>query len=162
MEKSLVANICDCEYGNNGLVASGNIMNRHSIHKGRTMWVVLPSDYIIMHLPFKMFAVYQQWLQGVQEVTITEFSRLIHSPSLVAVGLAVWYETWDVIGWHCPFVIGSLNNRLWLCVLHSIVGSHDPYDFSPFFRDHWQSLCTAVMTGKWLLLGLCKEIVKYS
>ena len=98
----------------------------HSIHKGRTMWVVLPWDYLIMHLLFKMFAVYRKWLQGVQEVTITEFSRLKHSPCLVAVGLSVCYETRVVIGWHCPFVIGCLNNRLGSSLLHSIVGSHDP------------------------------------
>ena len=32
--------------------------------------------------------------------------RLLHSPSLVVIGLYVGYETWPGIGWHHPFVIG--------------------------------------------------------
>ena len=38
--------------------------------------------------------------------------RLLHSPSLVAVGLSVWYETWPPIDWHHPFVIGWSKGRL--------------------------------------------------
>ena len=38
--------------------------------------------------------------------------RLWHSPSLVAVGLLLEYETWPLIGWHHPFVIGWSKYRL--------------------------------------------------
>ena len=41
-----------------------------------------------------------------------------------------------------------------------IVGSCDWWAFSSFFRCHWQSPFTALMAGKWLLLGLCRETVK--
>ena len=40
--------------------------------------------------------------------------RLLHSPSLVAVGLSVGYETWPPIGWHHPIVIGWSEDRLGL------------------------------------------------
>ena len=40
--------------------------------------------------------------------------RLLHSPSLVAIGLSVGYETWPPIGWHLPFVIGWSEDRLGL------------------------------------------------
>ena len=33
-------------------------------------------------------------------------ARLLHSPSLVATGLSVGYETWPPIGWHRAFMIG--------------------------------------------------------
>ena len=39
---------------------------------------------------------------------------LLHSPSLVAIGLSVGYETWPPIGWHHPFVIGWSKYRLGL------------------------------------------------
>ena len=39
---------------------------------------------------------------------------LLHSPSLVAVGLSVGYETWPPIGWHHAFVIGWSKYRLGL------------------------------------------------
>ena len=32
--------------------------------------------------------------------------RLLHSSSLVVVGLSMGYETWPPIGWHHPFVVG--------------------------------------------------------
>ena len=35
-----------------------------------------------------------------------ESHKLLHSPSLVAIGLSVGYETWPPIGWHHAFVIG--------------------------------------------------------
>ena len=40
--------------------------------------------------------------------------RLLHSLSLVAIGLSVVYETWPPIGWHHPFVIDLTNDRLGL------------------------------------------------
>ena len=40
--------------------------------------------------------------------------RLLHSLSLVAIGLSVGKETWPPIGWHHPFVIGWSKYRLGL------------------------------------------------
>ena len=40
--------------------------------------------------------------------------RLLHSSSLVAVGLSVGCETWPPIYWHHPFVIGCSKYRLGL------------------------------------------------
>ena len=40
--------------------------------------------------------------------------RLLHSPSLVAVGLSVGYAPWPPIGWHHSFVIGWSKYRLGL------------------------------------------------
>ena len=40
--------------------------------------------------------------------------RLLHSLSLVAVGLSMGYETWLRIGWHHPFMIGWCKYRLGL------------------------------------------------
>ena len=40
--------------------------------------------------------------------------RLLHSLSLVAIGLSVGYETWPSIGWHHAFVIGWSRYRLGL------------------------------------------------
>ena len=36
-------------------------------------------------------------------------NRLLHSPSLVVIGLSVGYETQLPIGWHHPFVVGWSN-----------------------------------------------------
>ena len=46
--------------------------------------------------------------------SIASMSRLLHSPSLVAIGLSVGYETWPPIGWHHAFVIGWSKYRLGL------------------------------------------------
>ena len=44
-----------------------------------------------------------------------ETDRLLHSPSLVAIGLSVGYdETWPPIGWNLPFVIGWSKERFGL------------------------------------------------
>ena len=40
--------------------------------------------------------------------------RLLHTHSLVVVGLSVGYETWPPIGWQHPFVIGWSKYRLGL------------------------------------------------
>ena len=40
--------------------------------------------------------------------------RLLHSPSLVSIGLSVGYETWPAIGWYHAFVIGWSKYRLGL------------------------------------------------
>ena len=39
---------------------------------------------------------------------------------------------------------------------------HDWWEFSPFFKGHWQSPCTALPAGIWLPLVLCKGAVKQS
>ena len=41
----------------------------------------------------------------------TQKYRLLHSPSLVAIGLSVRYETWPPIGRHHPFVIDWSKDR---------------------------------------------------
>ena len=46
--------------------------------------------------------------------SVSDWGRLIHSPSLVAVGLSVGYETWPPIGWHHDFVIGWSKYRFGL------------------------------------------------
>ena len=86
--------------------------------------------------------------------------RLLHSPSLVAIGLSVGYETWRPIGWHRVFVIGWSKYRLDCLVPHSIIGWHGQWEFPLFFRPQWQSLCTALMAGKCLSWGLCKGLWK--
>ena len=45
------------------------------------------------------------------QATNQELRRLLHSPSLVAVGLSSGCETWPPIGWHHPFVIGWSKDR---------------------------------------------------
>ena len=48
------------------------------------------------------------------------WTRLLHSPSLVAVRPSVGYETWPPIGWRHPLVIGWSENRLGM----SRIGKH--------------------------------------
>ena len=81
-------------------------------------------------------------------LTTSSGPRLLHSPSLVAIGLSAWYETQPPIGWHHPFVVGWSWYTLGLPQLQWIVGSSDWWEFPPFFRDHWQSPCTALTAGK--------------
>ena len=88
--------------------------------------------------------------------------RLLHSPNLEAVALSVGYETWLLIGWHHPFVIGWSRYRLGLPQSYSIVNLGHQLEFPPFFKRHWQSHCKALMAGKCLLIGLCKETMKES
>ena len=90
--------------------------------------------------------------------------RLLHSPSLVATGLSVGYETWPpsqlagiILLW-----LGGLKID-WDCLVpHCIMGSHDQWEFQLFFRPQWQSLCTALTAGNCLPLGLCRGTVKES
>ena len=88
-------------------------------------------------------------------VEIPHYSRLLHSPSLVAIGLSMGYETWPQIVWHHPFLIGwSKFNRLGYCLVpHCIMGLHDQWEFPPFFQ-------TPVTVR--LPLGLRKGTVKES
>ena len=93
-----------------------------------------------------------------QEASTLIFARLLHSLSLVVLRLSVGYETRPTIGWHHPFVMCWFKYRL---VLHQLQWI-DQWKFTPFFRGHWQSSCTALRAGICLLLGLCKETVKES
>ena len=64
--------------------------------------------------------------------------------------------------WCHPLVIGWSKYKLGLPQLHRIVGSCDLCEIWWFFRNHWQSSCTALTAGKCLPLGLCKGTVKES
>ena len=88
--------------------------------------------------------------------------RLLHSLSLVAVGLSVGYETWLLICWQHPFVMdwskyqlglpqSAMEHRLlWLLRISTIFEATD----SP--------IAQPLTAGKCLPLGLCKETVKES
>ena len=60
--------------------------------------------------------------------------RLLHSPSLVALGLSVGYETWPPTGWHHALVIGWSKYRLELPQPKWILGSHNWWEFPPFLQ----------------------------
>ena len=69
----------------------------------------------------------------------------------------------DLIGWHHVFMWLVGRNMNWDCLVpHCIMGSRDQWEFPPFFRPQWQSLCTAPTAGKCMPLGLCKGTVKES
>ena len=53
----------------------------------------------------------------------TVLMRLLYSPSLVAVGLSVGFETWLSVDWHQLFVIGCLH-LIWDCLSHNGFGAH--------------------------------------
>ena len=55
--------------------------------------------------------------------------KLLHSPSLVSVGLSVGYEAWPLFGWHHSFVIGSSK----LPRSQLIVGLCERWEFPSFF-----------------------------
>ena len=84
----------------------------------------------------------------------------------MVIGLSVGCEIWPPIGWHHPFVICWSRYRLGLSQLQCIVGPHDQLEFHLFSRSLTFPLprapCTALMEGKCLPLGLCKETVKLS
>ena len=88
---------------------------------------------------------------------------LLHSPSLVAVGLTLLCDIWPPIYWLAsPFCDCSSKYRLRLPRSQWIMGLYDCWEFPLFFRGRWQSPCTAQTAGKCLSLGLCKETVKQS
>ena len=60
------------------------------------------------------------------------------------------------------FWLVGLNIDRDCLVSHWIMGSHEQWEFPPFVRPQWQSLCTALLAGKCLPLGLCKGTVKES
>ena len=63
-------------------------------------------------------------------------SWLLHSPSLVAVGLSVGHETWPPISWHHLLVIYCSKYRLGLPQSQWIVSSRDWWKFLPTFKDY--------------------------
>ena len=78
------------------------------------------------------------------------------SPDLRYVDLK--YETMTPIGWHRPFMIGWSKYDI---PLH--MGSHDRWEFPPYFKPQWQSFCIALTAGiKCLPLELYKGAVKQS
>ena len=77
-------------------------------------------------------------------------------------GMLVGYETWYLLACHHPFVIGWSKYRLGLSQSQWAVCSSARWGFPPIFRRHWQSPWTALMEGKSLSLGPCKETVKRS
>ena len=79
-------------------------------------------------------------------------NRLLHSLSLVAIGLAVGYETWPPIGWHHAFVIGWSKHR-------SHYGLTWQMGISTVFRSCWQSLCTSLTAGNCMEVSLCPMII---
>ena len=80
---------------------------------------------------------------------------LLHSPSLVAIGLSMWYETWPPIT--LLWLVGLKID--WDCLVpHCIMGSRDHWESPLFFRPQWQSLCTALKPVVRAVQGDC-EIV---
>ena len=82
--------------------------------------------------------------------------RLLHSPKLVVIWLSVGYEIWPPIGCHRPFVIGWSKYRVGLLSAPLHYGLTPPAGIFTVFQPRWQPFCTALTTGKCLLLGLCK------
>ena len=80
----------------------------------------------------------------------------------MALGLSVGYETRFPVGWlHC-FWIGWAKYMVPILSSNGLLAQVISGNFPPFYRGHWQSPCTALMAGKCLPLGLCKETVKES
>ena len=73
-----------------------------------------------------------------------------------------WYQIGQVFGpWASPYGANGGLNIDWDCLVpHCIMGSHDQWEFTPFFGPQWQSLCTTLMAGKCLMSVLCKGTVK--
>ena len=86
--------------------------------------------------------------------------KLLHSLNLAVIGLSVGYETWPPIGWHHPIVIVWPKYKLGLPSDPLHYWLMWPGGFPPFFRPQWQSLCSALMAGNCLPLGLCKGLWK--
>ena len=84
--------------------------------------------------------------------------RLLHSPSLVAVGLSVGYWTWPPIGWHHSFVIGWSKDWLGLPSAPLHYGLTWPEGIPTVF----QTPVTVPLHCTCLQLGLCKGTVKES
>ena len=88
--------------------------------------------------------------------------RLLHSPSLVAIGLSVGYEAWHPIGWHHAFAIGWSKYRLRLPSAPLHYGLPWPMGIPPFFQTSVTVPLHSTNGRQYLPLGLCKGIVKES
>ena len=98
------------------------------------------------------------WFPGIPISRDKAWTRLLHSPSLVAIGLSKEYETWFPIlaGITLLWLVGL--NIDWDCLVpQCIIGVCDQWEFPLFFRPQWQSLGTALTAGA--VQGDC-EIVK--
>ena len=85
--------------------------------------------------------------------------RLLHSPSVVAVGLSVSIlKTWPQIGWHHSFVIGWSKDRLGLPSAPLHYRLKWPMGIPTVF----QTPLTVPLHCNCLPLGLCKGTVKES
>ena len=108
--------------------------------------------YLSLFLLFVLFYLYYDfWLHFICS------PRLLHSPSLVVIGL-VGYETWPPIDWHHPFVISWFKYRLGLFSVvlcaHGTSGNYHRFSDSSDSPLHSSNGC------KWLPLGLCMGTVK--
>ena len=131
--------------------------NSHSIwfESSRQKWFIVWPHSMCSNLPKKSHLQTHIYLFVDISWGSANCPTLLHSPSLVAIGLTVGFDTWPPIGWHHPLVIDWFIYSLVSSVaLH--YGSRDRWEFPPFLRPPRQSHCTA------LPLGLCKRTVKES
>ena len=93
------------------------------------------------------------------------YSRQLHNPNLVVIGLSKGYDTWPPIGWHCPFVIVWSKYSLGKPSAPLHYGVTWPVGIPTVFETPVTVplvICTALTTGKCLPLGLCKGTLKKS
>ena len=88
--------------------------------------------------------------------------RLLHSPSLVAIGLSVGYETWPPIGWHRAFVIAWSKYRLELPSGPLNFGLRWPVGIPTVFQTPVTVPFHSPNGSQCLPLGPCNETVKES
>ena len=96
------------------------------------------------------FVLYKNWKYSITPLMTGPpgCPRLLHSPSLVVIGLSLGYETWPPIRWYPPFVIDWSMNICWDWLHCNGWWACDWWEFAPFFvRPSWQSPCTALMAG---------------
>ena len=89
---------------------------------------------------------------------LCKHSRQLHSPSLVAIGRSVGYETWPpILYWMALHFCNWLSlNMDWDCVqLNCIMSSCTQWEFPLFFRFQWQSPCTAAIRA---VQGDCERV----
>ena len=87
--------------------------------------------------------------------------RLLHSLSLVAVGLLVGNATWPPNGYHRQFLIGWSNCTGWgITWPQWILGPSNRWEFLPFIKRQKLSPCTARKKGLCLQFELYKETVE--
>ena len=116
----------------------------------------------LRHVPNGLYARFGYRGTAIGRPCSLQTARLLNSPSLVAIGLLLGYETWPPIGWHRTFVIGWSKYRMGLHRAPLHYGIISPVGIPTVFQTPWQSLCTALTAGKCLPLGLWKGTVKQS